>query len=186
MTMEMNKTVEAVRALTPGIGARSDEIETATAAAARSRGEADDGRLFRHARAVESRWRRARPGDADASDRGAGTRRRFGRVGRHDRFPRAGAVREAAARGVRRVVCRGPRCHSRRRLQPDWSRNPGRRRVPGHRPVVVRERLPALPLVHRPLLRRRRPHAAGAHDGAAPRPGRHQGHLVGVRSVWHR
>ena len=71
-------------------------------------------------------------------------------------------------------------------FNPTGVATPGRRRVPGHRSVVVRQRLPALPLVHRPLHRGRRPPAADAHDGAAPHRRRDQGHLVGVGPVRHR
>ena len=182
----MNGTLEVVAALAPVIAARSRGDRTRSAGAAGSGGGADGGGLLPDVGAPQPRRRRTRPAGPDAGDRGAGAGRWLGRVDGDDRRRGAGAAREAPAGDLRRHLRRGPRRHPRRHGQPDGRGHAGRRWVSGHRTVVVRQRLPALPLVHRPLHRRRRPPAADTHDGAAPRRRRDQGHLVGVGPVRHR
>ena len=167
---EMNGTLEAVAALAPAIAARSEEIERGRRLPPDLVEELTAAGCFRMLVPRSHGGAEARPAGADAGDRGAGAGRRLGRVDGDDRRRGTGAAREAAAGHVRRHVRRRPRRHRRRHVQPDRRGHAGRRRVPGHRTVVVRQRLPALPLVRRPLHRGRRPPAADAHDGAAPRP----------------
>ena len=184
--IEMTETLAAVAALAPDLGARADEIERGrrvppdlveelTAAGCfrtlvpRSHGGTELD-LPAEMRVIEQLAR------ADGS---VGWTVMIGSLG-------AGTARQAAAPGVRRRLRRRPRRHPRRYRQPDRRGHAGRRRFLGHRTVVVRQRLPAQPLVRRPLHRGRRPPAAHPHDGATPRRRRDQRHLVGVGPVRHR
>ena len=95
-----------------------------------------------------------------------------------DRSRRTGTARPPPGRDVRRGVRRRARRDYGRHVQPDWEGDAGRWRVSRQWSLVVRQRLPARPLVPRPQRRRRRTDAAAADDGAAGGGRRHRRHLV--------
>ena len=94
--------------------------------------------------------------------------------------------RRTSAVDLRRDVSPGSRHHRRRGVQPDRNRGAGRGRLPGQRPVVVRERLRARRLDLRKLHRHLERRTAAPDRGLPARRGRDRGHVVGRRPLRHR
>ena len=127
-----------------------------------------------------------RPGRRDAGVRGAEPGRRVGRMDHPHRWRRLARPRRTSAVDLRRDVSPGSRHRRRRGVQPDRNRSPGGGRLPGQRPVVVRERLRARRLDLRKLHRHVERRTAAPDRGLPARRGRDRGHVVGRRPLRHR
>ena len=79
----------------------------------------------------------------DAGARVARPGRRVGRLDRDDRCRVLDRPRPPSPGDLRRALRHQPRRHHRRRVQPDRLDHPGRRRLPGHRSLELRQRVRA-------------------------------------------
>ena len=178
--------LDAVRALAPVIAARSEEIEQARRLPLDLVAQLRDAGCFRMLLPGTARRRRgrARRPRGDGSRAGAG--RRIRRLDGDARQLGPAHLRQPAGGVVRRRLHREPRPGAGRDVQPDRRGHAGGRRLPGHRTLVVRQRLPARRLAARPLLRRRRSRPPAADDDGPRRRRRDHRHLVRGGHVRHR